>query len=184
MLYHPTDMRLVREDYGNIPDEDMGMWSALNEWARETACGSFIAENSGLSALTYGNSAPEMYLARAAYQPGAYYTVSTLEFGPLSPDGVDAAPYVERLTLGAVYEYADAGETPDGEYAVLAFPDDECRFDFFFAEGGENYVRQVNNDGMEILYKASFDDPAIKASTVMQECYSALVQARGLAAEG
>ena len=172
VFYRPTDVRIVREE--SITEADQTIWSELNEWAASVR-ESFIAEN-GLTALTYGNSVVEMALARAAYG-GAAYTISTLEFGPLEPDGVDPSPYVERLTAGGRVEYCD-DEAPDGEYAVLTFPEEGVRYDFFFAPG--NYIREVYDDGTENLFKAEYADASLQVSAVVEEWYHAVAQAHGL----
>ena len=187
ICYVPTDVRFVRESYEGIGDgtnEDWKQWTMLNEWAYTVMREDFIAENDGFSPLRYGNSDVEIYLARAAYDPGADYTLSTLEFGPLEPGGVDAVPFVERLTRNVTVEYARMDEAPDGEYAVLRFPGDGIRFDFFFAEGGENYIREVRRDGSEMLYKASSDEENFRASAVMQAWYDALAENRAPSAPG
>lgn len=179
VLYHPTDVRYVRESYEGMGDEsnaDWKQWTMLNEWANGVPA-AFIAENDGLTAESFGNSEIEMYLFRAAFQPDVKYTISTLEYGPQEPNGVDEKPYVVALTKNVRYEYADNSETPDGEYVVLAFPDDDYRFDFFFAE--KNYVRMVWNNGEnEQLYRAVFADDT-NATDVMNEWYHALVDANG-----
>ena len=89
---------------------------------------------------------------------------------------MDAAPYVESLMGFASSEDADISETPDGEYVVLSFPEDDVRFDFFRMEGKENYVRVVWSGGNEQLIRLSFSDDT-KASAVMQEWYAALASA-------
>ena len=170
---HPTDVRLYRsgDDYADAMDQ----WSALNEWGwskRER----FIEDNEGLEPFTRGNSELEMYLARAAYLDDANYTLSMLTYGPQSPDGVDAAPYVERLLDGLTVEVSDV-PSPDGEYLVLNFPDDETRFDFFPREGMEHLVRMVGYNG-ETMFELTYSDDT-KAADVMQEWYDALVAANG-----
>ena len=99
---------------------------------------------------------------------------------------MDAAVYAERLMTGEglSYEEADLSETPDGEYVVFSFPEDDLRFDFFLAEGGENYVRQVWNGDCEQLYKAVFADGTTKASAVMQEWYEALAEGTNMCQPG
>ncbi len=178
IFYHPTDVRFVRESYEDIED-DMAQWSALNEWAQTKVRSAFVAEN-GLIAESRGNSMLEMYLYRTAYQADTVYTLSTLDHGPLAPFGVDAKPYVDRLTKGLTLKTADPGETPDGEYVVLNFPDD-VRFDFFLAPGnGENYIRQTWSDDLTALYKATYADGTTLTSAIAKEWYSALVKAHGL----
>lgn len=178
MYYYPTDVRFVRERYEGI-DEDMRQWSALTEWA-ESAAERFLADNPGLTAERYGNTSLDMYFARIAYLDEVNYVISMTDYGPLAPDGVDAAPYVERLMRGVTFELAEGVEAPDGEYVVLMFPDDGVRFDFFLMDSGENYVREVWNEEYEQLYKASYADGTTSASEIMNEWYDALVKANHL----
>ncbi|MBQ8934018.1 MAG: hypothetical protein IJ061_07015 [Lachnospiraceae bacterium] len=181
MFLHPTDVRVVREE-NQYSNETMKAWSELCEWA-DSAKETFLADNPDLSPEYRGNSPVESYLARTAYMEDVNYTVSTLEYGPLEPNGVDPKPYVKRLTENAVYELVTDEEAPDGEYAVLNFPDDDTRFDFFFMEGKENYVREVWSDGQnEELYHVEFQDPSVKASAIMQEWYDAIAASRDMAA--
>ncbi len=177
MLYRPTDVRLVREN-----NEEMmkatEQWSKLNEWAGSVGK-SFIAENPGLVAETRTNTELDIYLNRLAYMPETKYTLSTLDYGPLNGDGFDATLYLEKLVNGVTYEVVDE-EAPDGEYAVLSFPEDDIRFDFFFAEGKENYIRQVWNEGKnELLYKANFDYFELQASKLMHDWYNELADFTG-----
>ena len=173
MYYHPTDVGFVRESYDDI-DDDMAQWTALNEWAA-TVPDTFLAENSGLTPEKHGNTSLDMYLARVAYLDGVNYTVSTTEYGPMDGSGFDAARYVDRLTNGVTFELANNDETPDGEYVVLSFPEDDVRFDFFLAEGRENCIRQVWSDGYTQLYRAVYADSTTNAGSIMSEWYNALV---------
>ena len=63
MYYHPTDVRIVRENYDDA--EGLRQWSALNEWAAAVP-DSLLTENPGLSAEKHGNTALDIYLARIA----------------------------------------------------------------------------------------------------------------------
>ena len=175
IFYHPTDVRLIRMDNEEM-EASMDQWSALNEWAAGVPA-TFVKDNEGLTAETHGNTDLDIYLAKIAYGGEKDYTVSTLEYGPLEPNGVDPLPYIAPLLNGVTYEEADIKDAPDGEYVVLNFPGDEVRFDFFLAEGGENYIRQTWSDN-EMLYKAVFADESIKASAVMQKWYDALAKKR------
>ncbi len=177
LFCHPTDVRMVRENNEKM-SEDMAQWSALNEWAW-SLCESFIEENPGLQAEHRGNSSLEMDLYRLLWQPGWNYTVSAPDYGTLDPKDLDAADYVRRLTEGVRYAYADGEKAPDGEYVRIEFPDSDERFDFFLAEGSENVVRQVWSDGYEVLYKASFEDPSVKASAIAYEWYRAIAEHTG-----
>ena len=175
MYYHPTDVRLVREDYSYM-DEELKAWGELNEWAgsmRET----FIEDN-GLTAEKHGNTMLDIYLARLMYQDDVNYTVSTTEFGPMEPKGVKAAEYIEPLFNGATFKYQPDEEAPDGQYVVLNFPDDDVRFDFFFLDGKENYIRMVwGNDQFEELMLAEFADKTVKATDIMHNFYHVLAEA-------
>ena len=82
---HPTDVRLYREN-NEAMTRDMELWAQYNEWAWNDVRSSFLAENTGLTAVTYGNSALEMCLARMAYKGDVEYTVSTTQYGPLVPE--------------------------------------------------------------------------------------------------
>ena len=173
---HPTDVRFVREN-NEAMARDQEQWNRLTEWAWESVRASFLAENPQLSPASFGNSELEICLARIAYQPGVSYSVSTTQYGPLTPESgsFDAMPYVERLTSGLILDRFE-GEAPDGEYVVLEFPDDGTRFDFFRAEGSENLVRMIWNGDHEELWQLSYTDPAVKAAGIMQEWYDALAE--------
>ena len=154
---HPTDVRLVREsqdEYG----EGMEQYGKLNDWAYENVRDEILANNAALEPEVFTNTAVDMYLAQAAYQPGTNFEVRSLEFAGQDLPVVDAEDHLEDLAENFVFQMADEEEAPDGEYIVLAFPDDEIRFDFFLAEGCENLVREVytvEGEDNEILYIAS-----------------------------
>ena len=172
VYYHPTDVRYMREN-NEAMKRDQAQWTMLNEWAWSSVRTDFIRENS-LETAAYDNSEVSIAIARAAYKPGVRYTVSTTEHGPIELENFDAAPYAELLLQNAVYERTDA-EVPDGEYVVLAFPDEGLRYDFFKLQDHENYVREVRPDGTETLYKAIFFYGSARASAVMQDWYDAMM---------
>ena len=176
VYYHPTDVRYMREN-NEAMKRDQAQWTMLNEWAWSSVRTDFIRDNS-LETAAYGNSEVSIAIARAAYKPGLRYTVSTTQYGPIEPKNFDAAPFAELLLENAVYERTDA-ETPDGEYVVLAFPDEGLRYDFFKLQGHENYVREVRQDGTETLYKATFFYGSARASAAMQEWYDAMIASKG-----
>lgn len=176
---HPTDVRFVRENYENA-DAELAVWSMLNEWAAGVD-EVFIAENESLSAETHGNSFPEILLYRIAYRADTSYTVCVPGSEPLSPEDTDPLPFVEKLTAGVAVDYADDAAAPDGEYAVIAFPGEGCRLDFFRAEGEGNTIRLVWTDGSQQLYRAVYADGTTSASAVVQEWYDALAAAQGAA---
>lgn len=176
VYYHPTDVRYMREN-NEAMKRDQAQWTMLNEWAWSSVRTDFIRDNS-LETAAYDNSEVSIAIARAAYKPGVRYTVSTTEHGPIELENFDAAPYAELLLQNAVYERTDA-EVPDGEYVVLAFPDEGLRYDFFKLKDHENYVREVRPDGTETLYKAIFFYGSARASNVMQDWYDAMMAPKG-----
>lgn len=175
---HPTDVRFVRESYDDV-DAELAVWSMLNEWAAGVDA-VFISENEGLSAKTHGNSFPEILLYRIAYRADTSYTVCVPGSEPLPPEATDPLPFVEKLTAGVAVDYADI-PAPDGEYAVIAFPDEGCRLDFFRAEGEGNTIRLAWSDGSQQLYRAAYADGATQAAALVQEWYDALAAAQGAA---
>ena len=170
---HPTDVRVVREDYNDTAA--MERWTSLNEWShsvRET----IISENEGLSAVKFSYTSLDAFLSRMMYTDDIKYTVSTTEYGTQQPNSIKAADYIAPLTHDVIYTSLRDEEAPDGEYLVLDFPEIDLRFDFFFMEGKENYIRQVWFNGEhEMLYKAEFKDENIKASAVMNDFYHEIV---------
>ena len=180
---NPTDVRYERATVEDM-EKDQAEWSAACEWA-SSVIKTFATEN-GLTQINFYNTAIESALAKAAYEKDANYTISTLEHGPLAPNGVDPLPFYEKMTKDAVFENIDLAESdvPDGEYVVLSFPDDQVRYDFFFAEGSENIIRQVvgPEGGEQYSYftKVTFADGTSKASEIMNEWYNAIVEANGI----
>ncbi len=157
---HPTDVRFVRESYDNV-EEDQEQWTKLNDWAFENVRDEILGNNLELDPEVYTNTALDMNLCRALFQ-NAPYEVRSLEFGEETPAMPKDNDYLEDLAEDFVYEYADEGvEAPSGEYIVLAFDDQNVRYDFFLAEGGENYVREVitiDGEESEYLYLSSGKD--------------------------
>ena len=176
VYYHPSDVRLIRSDNEEM-DAAMDDWTKLNEWAWSMQ-DTFTADN-GLTADKHSNTDLDIQLANIAYKGNTKYKISTTEFGPLKPNGVDPTSYVAPLINGVTYEEVDMAEAPDGEYVVLKFPKDKMRFDFFKAEGQENIIRQVMKGGDEIFYKAVFTDESLNATTFMEDWYQALAEAAG-----
>ncbi len=180
LFCHPTDVRVEFADDADR-DEAMKQWSMLNEWAGGRMKEDFIEANAGLAEVFYGNTELDIVLAKIAYEDFKDYTISTLEFGPMEPKDVDPAPFLDRLA-GMKLAYTEE-EFPDGEYAVLTLPEENQRFDFSFAEGSENYIRQVitydDGEEMEVVFKAEFPDAGTKASAVMEDWYHALSEAGG-----
>ena len=178
MFYHPTDVRLIREDHNYI-DEELNFWGELNQWA--SGMKNVFVEENGLIPEKHGNSLMDMYLARMMFDDGLNYTVSTLEYGQMEPNGVKAADVIEPLFNNVSFKILRDAETPDGEYVVLNFPDEKTRFDFFLLDGKENIIRQTMGDGLyTTFYEAESDDPNLKASQIMLDLYHDMVLANSL----
>lgn len=170
---HPTDVRYARATPEEM-ERDQKQWTMLCEWA-ESMKDKFIEQNS-LERAGFGNSALDMYVARAAWQDGANYTLSTTEFGPVAGGGVDATRFAE-FVLGGCFGDTEAKEAPDGEYVVLSFPDEDTRIDFFFAP--DAYAR-VTVGGQETLYQAGMWDDNLSYAEAMQSWYYALAEKAGV----
>ena len=178
---HPTDVRFVREQYEDI-EEDQEQWTKVNEWASQEVRPEIVANNPELDAESYTNTELDMYLARAAYQPGTKYELRSVDFGPdpLDPSALGKNDYIEELAEDATYEILSDAEGPAGEYYVLAFDDDEnVRFDFFKSE--KNIIREVrgasSDEEIVTYYQANFKDADDDdtAAGIMEEWCSAIV---------
>ena len=170
---HPTDVRYARATPEEM-ERDQAQWTMLCEWA-ESMKDKFVDQN-GLEYAGFGNSELDMYVARAAWQDGVNYTVSTTEFGPVAGGGVDATRFAE-FVLHGYFGDTDATEAPDGEYVVLEFPDEDVRIDFFFAP--DAYAR-VTSGGQETLYQAAMWDDNVSYAEAMQSWYYALAEKAGV----
>ena len=177
LYYHPTDVRYERATVEQMR-EDQAQWTMLNQWAG-TVRDSFAQKNA-LEFVSFGNSEVDMRLARAAWMPGEKHTLSTTEFGPVDASAVDGTPYAEYVMRGG-FLYTDPAETPDGEYVVLTFPEEDTRLDFFAAPGG--YVRVVSG-GREELYQTFWYDEERSPADAMREWYYAAAEKAGLKKAG
>ena len=172
VYYHPTDVRYARATPEEM-ERDQAQWTMLCDWAEQMR-DKFVEQN-GLEYAGFGNSELDMYVARAAWQDGVNYTVSTTEFGPVAGGGVDATRFAE-FVLHGYFGDTDATEAPDGEYVVLEFPDEDVRIDFFFAP--DAYAR-VTSGGQETLYQAAMWDDNVSYAEAMQSWYYALAEKAG-----
>ena len=176
--YHPTDVRIARES--DITEEDMEVWSKLNEWA-STVPETFVNDN-GLILDKLSNTNLDIYLARIAYQGFTDYTLSSLEHGVWGPAAVDPAPHLEKLK-DVSFENAGDIEAPDGEYVVFTVPDEKVRYDFFFDPDGQNLVREVHEfedgDSYEVLFKANVPEGSPTINEIMNEWYLDVVNNGG-----
>ena len=179
MFNHPTDVRLLRETNEEM-DEAMDQWTALNEWANGEARDAVLADNPRLEKEICSNTELDMYLARARYD-GLKYKIRSLEIGEMDPTVFGEDDFLDEMTEDVSFEevtdLSDA-EQPDGEYIVMAFDDENVRFDFFLGEGLENYIREVKttDDGEEVetLYRAIFEDPEESATGIMREAIASM----------
>lgn len=170
---HPTDVRYERATAEEM-ERDQEQWAELCEWADGISY-TFMEKN-GLEYASYGNSAVDMYLARAAWDDSANFTLSTTEYGPVDAAGTDGTPYAGFILQGGFWEN-EYDETPDGEYVSLSFPDEDVRLDFFFAPGC--YVRFVSGD-TETLYQSVWYDDNVSYAEAMQGWYYAAAERAGL----
>ena len=171
LYYHPTDVRVVRDGDDPYSAENLAGWTAACEWA-VTVPQQLVTDNA-LIAYTRSNTALDIALSRILYRGESNYELTALSHGTFSPESVDATPYLEALT-SVNYVWADSAETPDGEYIVLRFPDEDMRFDFFLGGDG-SYVRQVTGD-YETLYRAENGADVISP---VRDWYDALAAANG-----
>ena len=116
-----------------------------------------------------------MYLARARFE-GEKYELRSLDAGKIDPAGHDGDGALQALTEEVFYEEMYGlgdEEKPDGEYIVMAFDEDNVRFDFFLGEGLENMIREVRtmDDGEEIetFFRANFKDTEKTSTGIMKE---------------
>lgn len=150
LIYNsPTDVRFVRAT-PEENEEGLKQYGDLCEWAYENVRSEILANNPRLEEEVYTNTNLDMHLAKAAYQPGTNFEVRSLAFEGKDLPAVDAQDHLEDLAEDFVFSMADEEEAPDGEYIVLAFPDDNTRYDFF---EGSDLIREVitDDDGEEYV---------------------------------
>ena len=182
---HPTDVRVVREDYSVLQDPE-DPWGTLNGW-KAAIPDRIVSMNPDLTAESHSDTDFDIYLAQIAYAGKTDYTLTKLDYAmnpPMEPrDDFDPTPYLDRLINGVTFEYSRDQESPSGEYVVLNFPNDKVRFDFCFGE--KNLVRQVRDPGeedeRETIYEATFTDGESTVNDIMNEWCDALAQAYGYA---
>ena len=173
LCLHPTDVRYARATTEEM-QRDSAQWSMLCAWV-DQALDSFSNQN-GLDVASFSNTEVDMLLARAAWEKDAVFTLSTTEFGPVDATNVDGSDYV-KYALQGWFDDADPKDTPDGEYVVLNFPEENLRLDFFFAPG--SYVRLVSGDA-EHLYQSILYSDEISIAEAMKGWYYAAAEQAGL----
>ena len=102
------------------------------------------------------------------------FSISTLQFGPLSTDAVDGTEYATHLLEHFSFEKEDKTKWPDGEYIVLNFPKDNQSFLFFY--GNEELVGE-EKDGETSLYRAKSEQENVSVLSMMQQWYDAMAAA-------
>lgn len=174
VYYHPTDVRLFREDMSNLQDSpDLEQWTALNEWAAGMMA-DFIEANPQLESWERGGSDAERMLSCIAYRNDTFFELRSLEYGELDPDTPEnSAAYAKRILDGVSFEYCDESETPDGEYYVIDFPNENLRLDFFV---GGDYVREDYGDYQMLL---RINGPENLCQNILREWCQALAHTGG-----
>ena len=104
-------MRIERSE--QITDADIVQWGALCAWAG--SMGERFAEENGLVPCRFGNTEPDIHLARIAWGGETGYVLTGLAHGTLSPSA-DGAAFAEEILTGTVFRFADGETAPDGEY--------------------------------------------------------------------
>lgn len=177
LFSRPSDVRFVREDYSNIPEEDLTQWSALNEWAM-TVPDSFVNKNPSVTAHMRSNTMLDQFLNRIAYEDALVYTLSSTEFGPLAPVGNAGNEALTKLLEEMTFEAADLCSIPDGEYYVLNFPDEAVQFRIY--SGMANYVSYTFGESGDYCLIGSFAPDGASVHDVFGQWYDALAVAHGL----
>ena len=113
----------------------------------------------------------------------AHYVIATTEYDIMEPTGDRDLEFFAEGMKGVELIPADASETPEGEYVVLSFPEENVRFDFWTPdEQTGSYIRQVNADDSEELFRAVVSEDAVEPGLLMSAAAEALADAHGLAA--
>ena len=104
LFCRPTDVRFEREDMSVMYDEsspERQSWDRVARWAR-TMPETIIAANRYLGLVEEDRTSQELdvYLTRMAFTDAVPFTISTTEFGPLEPEGVDPAPFLKVQSTG------------------------------------------------------------------------------------
>lgn len=177
MYYHPTDVRYFRATTEEMM-RDQDQWTMLCQWAEDVSYS--LLDSNGLESVSYDDSEVSMLVARAAWGDNSGVTLSTTEYGPVPIAGVDGEKYADFVLQG-YFEYAGPDvETPDGEYVVLNFPEDNVRVDFF---RGEPSVARIVSGDTETLYQAVWTDDNISYADAMLGWYYAACEKAGVKEE-
>lgn len=173
VLYHPTDVRYMREN-NEAMVRDAWQWEMLTNWSYKEVCPDFILDNAGLKPIKYDNSVVGILLAQTAYRPDGFYSISSTKYRPVERGSFNSASYVERLICNAQYNRVEMEGTLDGDYITLNFPNEGVSLNFFLNDKKENLVQVVHSDGRADLYKGQFDDTTILTSELMEAWLAAI----------
>lgn len=175
----PTDVRFVRETPEKM-EEDQEDWTKATGWAYGAVRDDILANNPKLEAKHYSYTELDSYLNRIANKGDINYEIRTLEYPDLDASTYKGDEYIGELTDDVYFEVIEDPKDADGECIVLAFPDDNVRYEFLFAPGFENIIREVHTydgeDGEEYItyYQATFEDPADSTIEVMKDWVNAI----------
>ena len=173
VLYHPTDVRYMREN-NEAMVRDAWQWEMLTNWSYKEVCPDFILDNAGLKPIKYDNSVVGILLAQTAYRPDGFYSISSTKYRPVERGSFNSASYVERLICNAQYNRVEMEGTLDGDYITLNFPNEGVSLNFFLNDKKENLVQVVHSDGRADLYKGQFDDTTILTGELMEAWLAAI----------
>lgn len=173
LFSQPSDVRMERATAAEM-EAGMEQWSMLCAWAAGQA-ESFQQKN-GLTLESFGNSAVNIYMARAAFRPGTRVVLTADEFGSVEADTALSAPYAQFVQEGAFWE-ATPEETPEGDVLSVRLPDEDVQLDFFYAD--PDYIR-VTEGGVETLYAAMWSDDSVTYTEAAEGWYYAAAEQAGV----
>ncbi len=176
VFYHPTDVRFVRETTDQM-EEDQADWSKVNEWANGVVRDEIVKNNPELDAKHYSYTSLDSYLCQIADDRGIVYEIHSLEYPDLDASAYKDKDFIEDLTEDVTYAYIDEPEVADGESIVLAFPENDVRYEFLLDSDQPNVIREViTTDGDETIYyyEAAFEEPDKTAAGIMKDWVNAI----------
>ncbi len=114
----------------------------------------------------------------------AAYVIRSVDYDEMSPAPEYSPLALVELIRTAEIVPAEQSEKPDGEYIVLAFPDDKIEFYFYLGDTEKSWFSQINPDGSEELYRAEFpDDVFVTLGMTAEAEADALAEALGMIPE-
>ena len=107
------------------------------------------------------------------------YTLSTVEYDVMTPkDSAMAKIFVDLLN--DMTFIPTTAEAPEGIYVVLAFPEENIRFDFFLHEPEKNLFRFVKADGSEEMFEANVPEGRAEIANIMSAWADSVADELGL----